>query len=125
MPYANFDDNYGECEKNDALSDGAYRLHTNGILYCCKNKTNGFVRSERVQRLVPKFRPAHLTELLESHPEKPHWFQVPGGYNIRDFLQWNKSAEWWEEKRAKDAKRLAEWRAVNKQTGQQDGEHEQ
>ncbi len=119
MPYANFDDNYAECEKNDALSDGAFRLQTAGILYCAKNKTNGFIRAERVARLMPRFKPVYLTELLESHPEKPHWLPVPGGYNIRDFLQWNKSAEWWEDKRAKDAKRLAEWR---RKRGEEEGE---
>lgn len=111
MPYLNLDDNYADHPKVDALSDGAFRLHTAALCHCAKHLTDGFVDETKVNRLVPRFRQTYVRELLDSHPERPLWVKVPGGYLVRDYLQWNKSREWWEKKRADDAKRKAEWRA--------------
>ena len=113
MPYLNLDDGYPEHRKVDALSDGAFRLHTSGLCYCAREQTDGFLFDHRVPRLVPRYRASHLDELTRG--ENPMWVPVPGGYQIHDYLEWNKSRDWWDEKREKDAKRLAEWRT--KQAG--------
>jgi len=107
MPYLNLDDNYPDHPKVDALSDGAFRLHTSGLCYCAKNTTDGVVTKDRVRRLTPSYRPALVTELIDAGLWMPH----PDGYEIHDYLDWNKSKAWWDEKREKDAKRKAEWRA--------------
>lgn len=109
MPYLNLDDGFTEHRKIDALSDGAFRLHTSGLCYCARELTDGFVIDNRVPRLIPKYRPTFLAELTDA----AMWLPSPGGYQIHDYLEWNKSREWWEAKREKDAKRLAEWRAKN------------
>lgn len=109
MPYLNLDDHFAEHPKVDNLSDGAFRLHVSGLCYCAMNLTDGFIEKRRVTRLMPGYKPAYLCELLEAQM----WIERPGGYDVHDYLDWNKSRAWWEEKREKDAKRLADWRAKN------------
>lgn len=123
MPYVNFDDNYPDHTKVDSLTDAAFRLHTSAICYCAKQLTNGKLPTDRPPRLVPRYRPAALKELLAAGM----WHNVGEGcgtdtcptgepdlYQIHDYLQWNKSRAWWEHKREQDAKRLADWRASQK-----------
>jgi hypothetical protein len=109
MPYLNLDDGFSEHRKVDALSDAAFRLHTSGLCYCARELTDGVVPEHRVARLVPRYKPTALAELVDA----AMWLPVPDGYAIHDYLEWNKSRAWWIEKREKDAKRLADWRAKN------------
>lgn len=88
MPYLPLDHNYGDHPKVDALSDAAYRLHTQALLWCSRTLTDGHVPEDRVRRLVPTFKPAALRELLAG--DKPMWVPAAGGgYTIHDYLDWN------------------------------------
>lgn len=90
MPYLNLDDNFADHPKVDALSDGAFRLHVSALLYCSRGKTDGFVPMDRVSRLVPRYKKALLTELLEARL----WYTRPGDQiEAHDYLDWNKSRE--------------------------------
>lgn len=113
MPYLNLDDGYSEHRKVDALSHGAFRLHTSGLCYCARELTDGFVPTHRVARLMRDYKLGYLNELLEA----AMWLPVDGGFDIHDYLEWNKPRSWWIEKREKDAKRLAEWRAKHPKKG--------
>lgn len=108
MPYLNMDDNFADHPKIDVLSDGAFRLHVAGLCYCARNTTDGIVEKLRVPRLTRTYKPAFLKELLASNIWVPHGL----GYEIHDYLDWNKSREWWDHKREEDAKRKAAWRAA-------------
>lgn len=107
MPYLNLDDKFAEHPKVDKLSDAAFRLHVSGLLYCAAHTTDGRMTEDRPARLVRKLKPAALAELLEDGI----WETTEDGYEIRDYLQWNKSKAWWDAKRKKDAERQAQWRA--------------
>lgn len=107
MPYLNLDDNYAQHTKVDALSDAAFRLHTAALCHCAQQLTDGFVDDARVPRLVPRFRKTALDELVRSRM----WLPVDGGYQIHDYLEWNKPRSWWIAKRERDAKRKADWRS--------------
>lgn len=109
MPYLNLDDGFPEHRKVDALTDGAFRLHTSGLCYCARELTDGFILKGRVTRLTPGYKPAHLKELLDALM----WLPARGGYDVHDYLEWNKPRDWWIDKREKDAKRLSDWRAKN------------
>jgi hypothetical protein len=109
MPYLNLDDGFSEHRKVDALSHGAFRLHTSGLCYCARELTDGFVLKHRVARLMPDYKATYLAELIDA----AMWLPAKGGYAIHDYLEWNKPRSWWVEKREKDAKRLADWRAKN------------
>jgi len=90
MPFLNIDDNFADHPKVDSLSDGAFRLHVSGLLYCSRNKTNGFVPLDRVPRLMPRYRKPYLTELLEGRL----WYTRPGDQiEAHDYLDWNKSRD--------------------------------
>lgn len=91
MTYAKFDDNFAEHPKNLELSDGAFRLHVSGILYCSRLLTDGVVPKAKVPTLTPNYKPIHLRELVLAGM----WTAPVGGsvkeYTIRDYLQWNDS----------------------------------
>jgi len=90
MPFLNLDDNFADHRKVDALSDGAFRLHVSGLLYCARNKTDGHIPTDRVARLMPKFKRSYLTELIDGQL----WYTRPGDeYEVHDYLDWNKSRE--------------------------------
>jgi len=92
----------------DALSDGAFRLFVASICYCQRELTDGYVSAARVPRLVPKYRPAYVNELVGAGL----WLDdLPGGYVIRSFVKWNKTREHWRHEAEKAAKRKAEWAA--------------
>jgi hypothetical protein len=109
VPYLNLDDRFADHPKNDALSDGAFRLQVAALCYAAKNLTDGFVERRRVHRLVPAFKQTYVQELLDSG----HWTEAPAGdgFQLHDYLDWNKSKAWWLEHREKEAKRIAAWRA--------------
>ena len=100
MPWANLDDQFPEHPKNDGLSDAAFRLAVSGICYANRFLTDGFVASDRVPRIVPRFRKAALDELVSGGL----WLTVAGGYEIHDFLDWNRSRAQVEEERERKRK---------------------
>jgi hypothetical protein len=109
MPYLNLDDDYPDHRKIDALSDGAFRLHTAALCYCAKNLTDGVIDGHRVPRLTRTYKAAHVKELTDAGLWRPH----VDGYEAHDYLDWNKSRDWWLDKRKKDAERKAAWRAMH------------
>lgn len=110
MPYLNLDDGFPDHRKVDALSHGAFRLHASGLCYCARELTDGHIPDHRVERLMRNYRATFLAELLAA----AMWLPTVGGYDLHDYLDWNKPRSWWIEKREKDAKRLADWREKNR-----------
>ena len=89
MPWANFDDQFASHPKIVPLSDAAFRLHVSGICYCAKHLTDGLIGAEAVPTLRPRFRPTMLAELVD----RGLWLQHGDVYEIRDYLDWNRSKE--------------------------------
>jgi hypothetical protein len=119
MPYLNLDDEFTEHPKVDGLSDGAFRLHVSGMRYCAKNTSDGIIPGARVDRLKPSYKPSQLAELIKGRLwhrggqgcDTDHCpLGEPGEYVVHDYLEWNKSAEWWDDRRRGEAERKAEWR---------------
>jgi hypothetical protein len=82
------------------LSDGAFRLHISAIMYANRFLTDGVIAFDAVVRLTPRFKTAHLDELLNRRI----WTEesVNGSsriFEIHDFLDWNKSRAEVEEQR--------------------------
>lgn len=119
MPYLNLDDEFTEHPKVDGLSDGAFRLHVSGLRYCAKNTSDGLIPAAKIDRLKPHYKASQLNELLRGGV----WHKggdgcgtefclvgSTGEYVVHDYLQWNRSAEWWEARRKAEAERKAEYR---------------
>lgn len=87
MPWVNLDDQFPSHPKIMPLSDAAFRLHISGICYCNKHLTDGLIGAEAVPTLRPRYRPNMLAELID----RGLWMAHGDVYEIRDFLDWNRS----------------------------------
>jgi hypothetical protein len=121
MPYLMSDDGMPDNQKVDALSDGAFRLYISAMHYCARELSDGAVPHRRTPRLTPHYKASHLRELVngglahegtEGCGTSTCIFGQPGEWVVHDYLQWNKSAAWWTERRIKEAERIAKWRAT-------------
>jgi hypothetical protein len=119
MPYLMTDDGFPDHEKVDALSDGAFRLHVAGMHYCASKLTDGAIPTYRVDRLKPAYKPSQLNELLrgrlwhkggEGCGSETCPIGEAGTYVVHDYLEWNKPASWWEDRRKAEAERKADYR---------------
>jgi len=122
MPYLMSDDRRPWNRKILPLSDSAYRLHDTAMHYAAGELTDGYLLPIQIETLPLRFKRTSLKELLDAgllHDQgrgcgtKNCPAGRPGHYLLHDYLEWNKSREWWETKRRKDAERLAKWRAEN------------
>lgn len=89
MPWANLDDQFPNHPKVIRLSNAAFRLHVSGICYCAKYRTDGRISAEVVPMLLPRYTRKVLDELAAG--DRPLWVPVVGGYEIHDYLEWNRS----------------------------------
>lgn len=107
MAYAKFDDGFADHPKVRGLSDGAFRLHVAGIVYCSRYLTDGVVLADNIPDLVRRYRPAALSELVD----KGLWREQVAGvaYEIHDYLEWNDSRAVIESRRQAKAERQARW----------------
>lgn len=102
MPYLNLDHGFANHPKVLALSDAAFRLHVRGMCYCATYLTDGILSPDAIAALNAKPRP--LRELLAACM----WNELPGGdIEVHDYLEWNRSREWWSHKRSTDRSRQA------------------
>lgn len=116
------------------LSDRAFRLHVNGILYCAAHLTDGFVPSNALQQLVPECDRRTLKTALEQllrqetckecSKDCRHlayglslWSPADGGYMINSYLQHNHSRAYIEKTRADNAARQRRFRQRGKDSG--------
>jgi hypothetical protein len=100
MPWANLDDRFPTHPKVIGLTDGAFRLHVSGICYCAQYVTDGVIEAETVPLLMPRYRKQLLDELLR----KGRWVPHPAGFEIHDYLDWNRSREQIEAERERKRK---------------------
>jgi hypothetical protein len=107
MPWLKLDDKFPDHPKVETLSDAAFRLHVSAMCHSARYLTDGHIAVSRPEKLINGYCPELLDELLAVGL----WEQNGTGYVIHDFTEWNKTREWWQNKRAEDARRLAEWRA--------------
>jgi hypothetical protein len=112
MVWVKIDDGFPDNPKVDRLSDGAFRLYVSALCDCQRHLTDGRVDTKRIQRLVPKFKKAYITELVEAG-----LWEVNGqGFVVHDFELYNRTREYWENERKKGAERLARWRAKQEES---------
>lgn len=63
-------------DRTDHLSDEAFRLYVNAIVWSNRARMNGLIPRQRPRRLVPTFRQSALEELLASGL----WSMTDDGY---------------------------------------------
>jgi hypothetical protein len=88
MPWVRIDEKAMEHPKVAGLPDGAFRLWVEGLTFCQKFLTDGFV-AENSMRGLRAYSPKRRTELIASGL----WEQTETGVRVHDYLQWNESRE--------------------------------
>jgi hypothetical protein len=87
-PWVRIDENALDHPKIGGLSDGAFRLWVQGLAYCQKFLTDGYV-SDLAIRGLHAYSPKRKALLLEAKL----WEPSESGIRVHDFLEWNDSRE--------------------------------
>ena len=127
MAYGRIHDEAASNGKLLALSDAAWRMWGNGLIYCQVNLTDGFIPSHAIHTFGVRARNKTKVAADLCAPQipgkAPLWVAVDGGFQIHDYLDWNDAAEVIKKKR-----RLAKHRfmffqntALRKQLRARDG----
>jgi hypothetical protein len=98
------DDGFVEHRKVDGLSDRSFRLHIAALCYCGRNLTDGVLteRAVKVVRAIVSGSPRHVRELAAVGL----WLDTDDGYQVKDYLEYNPSAEQVIERREKAKERM-------------------
>lgn len=106
MTWLKLDDRFAGHPKVSALSDGAFRLHVSGLLYCAGHETDGLIPAELVPTLMPTYRPKYLPELAD----RGLWLPRRELVEVHDFLEYNPSRDQIRKRREATAERVRRWR---------------
>lgn len=123
MAWGKVDDTYYDHPKLDHVETThgpMMRLAVAGLnalawSYCNRFLTDGFIASRAIAKL------GGLPEVVDALVECGLWDEADRGYQVHDFLVHNDSREAILERRAKEAKRKADWRAGKRPGGTDDG----
>lgn len=112
MAWAKLDDQFVEHPRISGLSDKAFRLHVASICHASRKLTDGHisVTDARVLRALTRTGARHVDELLDAGV----WNTNGDGWVIRDYLDYNPSADEVKERRKAEAERLRNIRARRK-----------
>jgi len=119
--WVKFDDQTPEDPEIEDLSDGAFRLWFAAICYSQRQLTDGYVPARKLPKLVPNFRRSQVDELTRppEEPGKPAIFTArAGGFQVRQFEKWNRTAEYWRKQAESAAARKERWK--ERRSGQED-----
>lgn len=120
-------DEFLEDETVLSLKDRSYRLHVSALIYCAKNLTDGLIsdRALKVLQLILGFQVRrYVGELVEVRL----WIPADDGHQIRNYLDFNPSAETVKAERKKSRERMRKMREHRAKEGdvtpERLGEHE-
>lgn len=102
MTWLRIDDGFVDHERVEPLTDKAFRLHVTGMCLCARKLTDGKLTPKDVQVCLSVSGANRRTLLLLI--EAGLWIPEGSSYSIRDYLDYNPSAE----KVRADRKRAAE-----------------
>lgn len=81
MTWTKLPDDWDQVEPYVSLSDNAIRLHIDGLRYCNRHLTDGFISAGAVRTVAPTFKQKGLRALVE----RGLWRAVDGGFRLTDF----------------------------------------
>jgi len=115
MPWVRIDENALDHPKIHLLPDGAFRLWVQGLAFCQKFLTDGFISSAAL-RTLKGYAPKRKDQLVTAGL----WDRAEGGIAVHDYLQWNDSKERVLERRSMGRDRLQ--RHINKRESKRETE---
>lgn len=106
---------------DDVMEAGeeAELLYVRGLAFCAGNPaSDGYITDKQVTRVIGAGMP-QLAERVQALVSVGLWERLPGGYAVRSWLKWNKSAEELGRHRARDRDRKSASDAT--EPGSEDG----
>lgn len=88
MTWVKLEDGMPEHRKVAGLTDGAFRMNVEAICYCSRQLTDGHVPAAVAKRMHRRSAPL-IAELIAAEL----WHETSGGYEVHDYLEWNRSRE--------------------------------
>ncbi len=108
-PYAPLSASYYDDDAIAQAGEAAELLFVRGLAFCARMVSDGFISDAQVARTVGVgMRDAHRR--ADRLVEVGLWERVPGGYVVRSWLKWNRSAEDIGRVKQKDRERKAQVR---------------
>jgi hypothetical protein len=110
-PYAPLSATY---YRDDAVLEAgpdAEVLFTRGLEFCSDSNSDGFITDRQVSSVIGIGLP-RLTRRVQALVDVDLWHRVDGGYVVRAWLKWNKSAEELGRARKQDRERKAAQRGL-------------
>ena len=111
MPWVRIDENAMDHPKFVAISANAWRLWCEGMTYCQKHLTDGFIPTQGVKGMRYYSLAALRMLLAPLVPGKgPLWHDADGGYRVHDYHDWNESRDAVLTAREESKERRRKWR---------------
>lgn len=106
MAWAKFDDSFYDHPKIMKVLEEcpmAMVLHVRAVTYCARHSTDGQIRKNVIEGLVPlqRDREQQVAALIDAGM----WYDHDGAYWLHDYLDYNPSKKQIHERRAKDRER--------------------
>jgi len=118
--WAKLDDQYADHPKIVRVGPLGMALHTAATCYCARYLTDGFIPSAMIARLINLdgifianngvTNPVTHEELTIKLTEIGLFDEVPGGYMVHDYLEYNPPAEQVKAERERNKARQASWK---------------
>jgi len=87
--FAKLGHGFADDPKIIGLSDKAFRVYVESLLYACSNMTDGFLDD----RVLRRYGWSDAAEELTTNDDVPSWVKVDGGYQIHAFCDWQMTSE--------------------------------
>lgn len=115
MPWVKLDDAFFRHPRIVAAGRDARDLFLAGLCYASSQLTDGFVPAAAVRLLLAEAEiEAPAADVVARLMQAGLWTETETGYQIRDYLDYNPSAEQVKARRAATADRVANWRAARR-----------
>lgn len=89
VPWVRVSDDFTDHARFEGLSLAAIGLWISGLAWSNRNLKDGRIPAAKARTLHVEARPKVVKELVESGL----WVELPGAYEIRDYLQYQKDAQ--------------------------------
>lgn len=113
MSWVKVDDGFPEHQKVVGLTDRSFRLHVAALCHCGRNLTDGALTPRAVKvlcALTASSTKRHVAELVGA----ALWLERDDGYEVKDFLVYNRSGEQVKEDREKARVRMEQRRSLER-----------
>jgi len=115
MTWVRFDDQYPIHRKVSVLSDAAYRLLSEAICWCSRNRTDGVIGKDEVGSISVRAKTKVLAELVRrgnlhaAGHDCPKCIQPTDGWVVHDYLDYQPTRDAVDKDRVAKAERQKRW----------------